>query len=266
MSIIYGPVASWRLGRSLGIDMISTPLKTCSFNCVYCQLGDTKNGLAERKNFVSLADVRNELESLPSIQVDFATFSGVGEPTLAKNIGDAILLVKQILHIPIAVLTNSSMLCQPEVRDELACADVIVAKLDAPDDELFQLINRPVYNSSVHTLINGIESFRKIYRGKLAIQTMFIKANRGKAGLLAEVIKRLSPDEVQINTPLRPSPVMPLDRPELKKITKHFDDLNHVINVYDAIRPSVEFFNQQQTERRRPETKIYKYDSYNINI
>lgn len=267
MSIIYGPVASWRLGRSLGIDMISTHLKTCSFDCVYCQLGNTENRLTERRDFVSLTDLKYELKSLPSLQVDHATFSGVGEPTLAKNLGEAILLVKQILHIPIAVLTNSSMLHQPDVRDELAPADVIVAKLDAPDQELFHRINRPVPDCSILRIINGIESFRSIFRGKLAIQTMFISANMEKARNLAEIIKQLAPDEVQINTPLRPSSARPLNRSDLNRVSEYFRDLNCVINVYEASRIDTSPFNRQQTERRRPEAKsINKNTDFYKNI
>jgi len=106
MAIIYGPVPSWRLGRSLGIDLLSTKVKTCSFNCVYCQLGKTVNSLIERKEFVPLSRLVLELEPLKNknIEADYATFSGLGEPTLASNLGQAIRLVKTALGLPVAAL------------------------------------------------------------------------------------------------------------------------------------------------------------------
>ncbi len=175
MSIIYGPVPSWRLGRSLGIDMVSTRSKTCSFDCIYCQLGSTVNRQADRQEFVSLDSLEHELDALPPIEADYATFSGVGEPSLASNIDQAIAMVRRSLHIPIAVLTNSSLLYQQSVREALAGADMVVAKLDAPDDDLLAGINRPVFDLSVKRLAEGIRSFRSIFVGLLAMQLMFMQ-------------------------------------------------------------------------------------------
>ncbi len=252
MSIIYGPVPSWRLGKSLGIDMISTRSKTCSFDCVYCQLGGTVNRQADRKEFISLKSLERELKRLPAVDADCATFSGVGEPTLANNIGEAIEMARQSLRIPIAVLTNSSLLHVRGVREELASADIVVAKLDAPDDDLLHLVNRPVFSLSIHRLIEGIKSFRSIFDGKLAIQTMFIEINRGKVAQLAELVKTLAPDEIQINTPLRPCPVRPLTPADLSQISRSFCGFKHVVTVYEASKPIVVPINKQQTERRRP--------------
>ena len=127
MSIIYGPVASWRLGRSLGIDLLSVKEKTCSFNCVYCQLGKTTLLLSERREFVSLVELTRELDSVTKIGADYVTFSGTGEPTLASNLGRAIEVVRSIVQLPVAVLTNSSLMSSGDVRCELAKADVVVA-------------------------------------------------------------------------------------------------------------------------------------------
>ena len=252
MSIIYGPVPSWRLGRSLGIDMVSTRLKTCSFDCVYCQLGDTVNRQADRKEFVSLKHLEHELDLLPPLDMDYATFSGVGEPSLAINIGDAIELVRQSLRIPIAVLTNSSLLHERHVREELAGADIVVAKLDAPDDDLLRRVNRPVFSLSIHRLIEGIKAFRSIFDGKLAIQIMFTETNRDKGPQLAELVKVFAPDEIQINTPLRTCPVRPLSPADISQISRGFSGFRRVITVYEAPKPSIEPVNRQQTERRRP--------------
>lgn len=253
MSIIYGPVPSWRLGKSLGIDMVSTRSKTCSFDCVYCQLGDTVNRQADRKEFISLKSLEHQLNRLPPLEVDCATFSGVGEPTLASNIGEAIKIARQSLRIPIAVLTNSSLLHDRHVREELATADIVIAKLDAPDDDLLRLVNRPVFSLSIHRLIEGIKSFRSIFDGKLAIQIMFMETNRRKGPQLAELVNVLAPDEVQINTPLRPCPVRPLSPADLSQISRSFSGFKHTITVYEASKPVVIPLNQQQTERRRPE-------------
>ena len=129
-SIIYGPVSSWRLGRSLGIDMLSGQQKLCSFDCVYCQLGSTGRALTRRNEFVGLDQLEQELKVLPDADIDYATFSGMGEPTLASNLGGAIELVRSHLKVPVAVITNSSLLARQDVRDELAQADVVITKLD----------------------------------------------------------------------------------------------------------------------------------------
>ena len=255
MSIIYGPVPSWRLGRSLGIDMVSTHAKTCSFDCVYCQLGATVSSQAKRREFVSLNSLRQELKELPQVKADFVTFSGVGEPTLAENLGEAIEIARRTLHIPVAVLTNSSLMHEQSVREDLAHADVVVAKLDAPNDRLLYLINRPVFGLSVSQITEGIKSFRSMFAGKLAIQIMFIRTNRQKAPELAELVRGLSADEVQVNTPLRPCPVKPLNPYDLDQIKGCFLEFQNVFTVYEASKPAVSPMNPQQTERRRPEVK-----------
>jgi len=252
MSIIYGPVPSWRLGRSLGIDMISTHCKTCSFDCVYCQLGNTVNRQASRRNFVSIKQLKQELQRLQGIQADTATFSGVGEPTLAENLGEAILAVRAALSLPIAVLTNSSLIHDQHVQQALAYADIVVAKLDAPDDNMLHQINRPVSSCTLDVIVGGIKSFRSIFGGKLSMQIMFIEANRGRAHDLAEIVAAFNPDEVQLNTPLRPCGVKPLNQAQMVEISKRFSGFKHVVTAYSAIRPDVVPIDSMQTGRRRP--------------
>ena len=253
MSIVYGPVPSWRLGRSLGIDLVSTDFKTCSFDCVYCQLGGTVNKREERRYFVSLERLKQELNLVKDIPADCATFSGMGEPTLAKNLGKAIEMARYLLKIPVAVLTNSSMLSDQAVRQELASADMVVIKLDAPDDYLLREINRPVFNCSFDKILDGIKSFRAMFKGKLAVQMMFIEANKNHAAELAEIVQQLSPDEMQLNTPLRPCPVNALSPEEMKFIHGMFTRLDNVVSVYQAAKPVVVPINSLQTARRRPE-------------
>jgi wyosine [tRNA(Phe)-imidazoG37] synthetase (radical SAM superfamily) len=253
MTSVYGPVSSWRLGRSLGIDLLSTKGKTCSFDCIYCQLGRTVNPLTERKQFVRLSKLTTDLERVKSVPADYATFSGIGEPTLASNLGGAIELAKSVLSLPVAVLTNSSLMTRKDVRHELSLADVVVAKLDAPNEELFRQISQPIVGCTLGEIIQGIKLFREEYQKKLALQMMFIKANRGYAAEMARIAEQLSPDEVQINTPLRPCAVQPLTPEDISTIQEEFSRVKRVVTVYEASRPKVFPLNLEETLRRRPE-------------
>ena len=238
-SSIYGPVPSWRLGKSLGIDLLSTEAKTCSFDCIYCQLGRTVHPLVERKEFVSIARLAEELETVKNMAADYVTFSGVGEPTLASNLGEAIALAKSVLELPVAVLTNSSLMTREDVRHELSLAHVVVAKVDAPNEELFRQINRPCVECTLDEIIRAIMLFREEYQGKLALQMMFVDANKSYAPEMANIAEQLLPDEVQINTPLRPCAVQPLVPEEINTIRQAFSSLRGVVTVYKASRPDV---------------------------
>jgi wyosine [tRNA(Phe)-imidazoG37] synthetase (radical SAM superfamily) len=253
-SILYGPVPSWRLGRSLGVDLLPADVKTCSFDCIYCQLGRTGRRLAVRAEFVAPSALARELEAARDVAADYVTFSGMGEPTLASNLGEALRLARDALGLPTAVLTNSSLMAREDVRRDLAYADVVVAKLDAPDERLFQRINRPLVRLSLAEVVEAIGLFRAAYRGKLALQIMFIEANRRAARKLAAIASRLSPDEVQINTPLRPCPIAPLSAGEIAAIREEFRMLPNVVTVHDAVRPEVSPLDLAATRRRRPET------------
>jgi len=252
VAIIYGPVSSWRLGRSLGIDLLSTRRKVCSFNCVYCQLGETDQFIVEPREFISLEQLTSEIELLNPIKADYATFSGMGEPTLASNLGEAIELARSILDLPIAVLTNSSLMFREDVRQQLAHADTVVAKLDVPNEELFAMVNRPAPGLHFNQIKDGIRLFRRKYRGKLALQIMFIEANKDYASEIATLARQISPDEVQIDTPLRPSKVKPLPRENIASIREKFNNLRNVITVYEALKPEVRPLDLVETLRRRP--------------
>jgi wyosine [tRNA(Phe)-imidazoG37] synthetase (radical SAM superfamily) len=251
-SCIYGPVPSWRLGRSLGVDLLSTEGKTCSFDCIYCQLGRTVYPLTKRKEFVSLAKLREALEAVGNVAADYVTFSGVGEPTLASNLGDAVELVKSMLQLPVAVLTNSSLMVRQDVRHDLCLADVVVAKVDAPDEGLFRRINRPYGECSLDDIIAALMLFRKEYRGKMALQMMFVKANKEQAPQMAKIADQLRPDEVQINTPLRPCAVRPLPPEDINAIRQSFSNFGRTVTVYEASTPDVIPLNHEETLLRRP--------------
>ena len=252
MAIIYGPVASWRLGRSLGIDLLNTRRKVCSFNCVYCQLGETDQFIIEPREFINLEQLTSEIELLSPIKADYATFSGMGEPTLASNLGEAIELARSNLDLPIAVLTNSALMFREDVRQRLALADTVVAKLDVPNEELFAVVNRPAPGLHFDRIKDDIRLFRDRYRGKLALQVMFIEANKDYASEIAALARQISPDEVQIDTPLRPSKVKPLSRENIASIREKFNNLRSVITVYEAPKPKVLPLDLAETLRRRP--------------
>ncbi|MCM8799237.1 MAG: radical SAM protein [Candidatus Omnitrophica bacterium] len=236
---IYGPVYSWRLGRSLGIDLVFSKNKICNFNCLYCQLKDTPIYTNRREIFVSSDEVIKELKSLPNLKLDYITFSGRGEPTLAKNLGEVIEFVKINFDIPVAVLTNGSLLYKKELRDELLLADLVAIKLDASKDTMLKRINRPFKYINFSKILKGIFAFRKEYKKKFALQLMFIRENKSEIKGLIEISKKIMPDEIQINTPLRPCGVKPLGKDEILRIKKEFlkslSDFKNIkiISVYD---------------------------------
>ncbi len=247
---IYGPVPSWRLGSSLGIDPLSQEGKVCTFDCVYCQIGETRLLTDERKTFIQTSDIIGELNSLPPLKIDYITFSGTGEPTLAANLGQMIKEVKKIRREKIAVLTNSSLMHREDVQKDLACADLVVAKLDASSQNIFALVNQPMKTIKLDTIIHAIKDFKSCYLGKLALQIMFVEENKMYAKEIAQIAKEINPNEIQINTPLRPCKVKPLSRGELDKIKKYFEGLN-AISVYEAELKEVKPVSKKDTLKRR---------------
>jgi len=247
---IYGPVPSWRLGRSLGVDLISGE-KICTFDCNYCQLGKTVRHIIKRGIFVPTSEIVKELESLPELEIDYITLSGCGEPTLAANLGEVISEIKKRFKAPVAVLTNSSLMHERQVRKELGLADLVVAKLDAPNEELFRIINRPTNGATLSLVVNGIKRFQEEYPGKLALQIMFVPQNKDHAADIAALAKEIKPVEVEVNTPLRPSPVKPLSPEELSKVKELFRPLK-VYSVYDVERPETKPMDERETKKRRP--------------
>lgn len=247
---IYGPVSSWRIGSSLGIDPISGKDKICSFDCAYCQLGRTKKLTDERKAFVPTEKIIEELDSLPSLDIDYITFSGRGEPALAKNIGRMIRAIKEIRKDKIAVITNSSLLTDKQVCDDLLAADFIIAKLDACCQDEFERINRPVKAITFDKVVKAIKNFKNIYKGKLALQIMFINDNKLSVSKIAAIAREINPDQVQINTPLRPCSVKPLTKEEIAGIENHFEGLK-VITVYNSRKKEVKPVSDEATLKRR---------------
>ena len=209
MKRVFGPVPSRRLGQSLGIDPI--PLKTCNWNCVYCQLGRTRPVNNERRTFfkkdVILAQVQEALNAHKPGEIDWITFVGSGETTLQKNLDEMITGIKGLTDLPIAVITNGSLLYMPEVRQELLEADAVLPSLDAGNPSLYRRINRPHPACSFERLVNGLIAFRKEYQGHLWVEVMLLRdVNDDEDSLraIADHLKKINPNEVHIVQPTRP--------------------------------------------------------------
>jgi wyosine [tRNA(Phe)-imidazoG37] synthetase (radical SAM superfamily) len=250
LKYIYGPVPSWRLGSSLGIDPISTAEKVCSFNCRYCQLGPSGELTVERRRFIKPEDVLRELDALPDVKIDYITFSGTGEPTLAENLGVMIKNIKRVRPEKIAVLTNSSLLSREDVREDLSGADFAACKLDAHSQSVFRLINRPAKELNIERIIEAIKNFKKSFSGKLALQIMFVKENKAYAREIADVAKEIAPDEIELNTPLRPCAMKPLAREEIDRLKKYFPK-EKVVSVYEAEKKEIAPVSEEDTLKRR---------------
>ena len=217
MEHVFGPVPSRRLGRSLGVDPI--PLKTCNWNCVYCQLGRTAPLTGQRAVYAPaekiVAEVETALRHIPSGGLDWVTFVGSGEPALHENLGWMIRRVKAMTDTPVAVITNGSLLYRPDVREEISSADAVLPTLDGGTSELFRAINRPHPAFTFGSLISGLTSFRREYRGKLLIEVMLVRdLNDHQEALedIASILSEIQPDEVHISLPLRP-PAEPWAQP-----------------------------------------------------
>ena len=251
MKTVYGPVASWRLGKSLGVDLICSPKKICSFDCTYCQLEKTEKITSKRDTFVSIEKVGEEVKNaIEHITPDVITFSGTGEPTLANNMNEAIETIRGLTNIPLAILTNSSLLYDENVQKTLHNLDIIVAKLDAPNQELFQKISHPAEGITFEKTLRGIKAMKKEFHGKFSLQIMFINENKNHANELAELSRKIEPDEIQINTPLRPCAVSPLSKKELDNIEKSFTGLN-TISVYHSTKPMTDPLDKIELFKRR---------------
>ncbi|WP_013323210.1 radical SAM protein [Gloeothece verrucosa] len=204
---VYGPVKSWRYGRSLGIDPIGK-ISSCSFNCVYCQLGEIEQPTGDRALFVATSEILDHLKHFAPWDVEVITLSGSGEPTLALNLGEILREIKALTGKPTLVLTNGTLLTDAAVRSELAHADKVSLKLDAVNASQLKRINRPIREFNLAELVRGIKQFREQYKGELSIQTMvLVPWDDITINTYIELIKQINPKEIQLNTPKRPKPL-----------------------------------------------------------
>ncbi len=202
----YGPVPSRRLGRSLGVSPI--PPKTCSYSCVYCQLGRTDRLTPQRASFFPKEDIFSEIkDQLASSEVDFITFVGDGEPTLSADLGWLIQMCKKHSSKPIAVITNGSLLHRQDVRSDLREADVVLPTLDAGNEEIFKRINRPHGEISFDTMLQGQVDFRREFNGQIWLEVMLVHGLNDTEEALKDIskaVKQINPDRIYITTPIRP--------------------------------------------------------------
>ena len=199
MKAVFGPISSWRFGQVLCVDLATSDRKYCSFDCVYCPQRRPTRGLTRRRWFVASSGVEAQLASVTPDDMGWVTFAGHGEPTLAGNLREIVDLTKAQFGLPVAVLTNSSLMPRDEVKEDLAKADTVVAKLDAPSEDLFQAINRPFVPHRLADIVAALREFREGFAGTLALQMTLLDINKPLFGKMAALAREIGPDEVQLN-------------------------------------------------------------------
>ncbi len=207
-SHVYGPVPSRRLGRSLGVDLV--PLKVCSLDCIYCQLGTTMIKTLERRDYVPVDELVEDVSAALArgVQPNYITLGGSGEPTLHVYLDEIITRIRKLSDIPVALLTNGSMFYREGVRRDAALADVVLPSLDAPNAELFSRINRPHRDITFKRHVNGLVQFREEYDGQIWLEVFLLKGINDTEEHVAQFnrhIERIRPDKVHLNTAVRPT-------------------------------------------------------------
>ena len=239
MAHLFGPVPSRRLGRSLGVDLI--PPKTCPYDCIYCEVGPTTCQTRERFSYQTDAIISEMADYLkdPGVRPDVITLAGSGEPTLNLGLGRIIREIKAMSQIPVAVLTNGALLYLPEVRRELAAADIVLPSLDAAREETYRAINRPLPELSLASLLEGLTAFRREYRGRLWLEVMLLKGlndTEAELALLRRALQEIAPDKIQLNTAVRPvveAAAAPLTAGEMEAAAAYLGGPVEVIASFD---------------------------------
>ncbi len=235
---MFGPVASRRLGRSLGVDLVE--FKTCTYDCIYCQLGRTTNKTVKRAEYVPLERVVNEVAGKLNVRPlpDYITLSGSGEPTLHGRLGELISAVKKISTIPVAVLTNGSLLWDRQVRKGLSQADLVIPSLDAGTDRTFQYVNRPHPRIRFAEMVDGLVEFRREFAKPIWLEVFILSGVTtidSEVNEMVQAVERILPDRVQLNTVNRPPTepyAMPASREMLERIARRFPVETEVIGGY----------------------------------
>jgi len=242
---MFGPVPSRRLGRSLGVDLI--PFKTCTYDCIYCQLGRTTNKTIERREWVSLDGVLAELEERLATKPDYITLSGSGEPTLYSRLDELVARIRSVTDIPVAVLTNGSLLWQKEVRRQLMDAHLVIPSLDAGHNSVFRAVNRPHENLSFERMLAGLIAFREEYHGEYWLEVFLLAGHTAvasEADKIVDCVRRIKPDRVQLNTATRPTAeeyAVMVDGRRMSDLAARFDPPAEVIADYRGVHAQVDF-------------------------
>ena len=244
MSIVFGPIPSRRLGRSLGINNI--PPKVCSYSCVYCQIGLTDSMSIERKEFYSPIEILKEVSAKVKIlqnsseNIDHITFVPDGEPTLDINLGKTIDLLKP-LGIKIAVITNSSLLWDKKVREDLMNADWVSIKIDTVNQKIWHKIDRPNGKLDFQKIISGIKTFSSSFKGVMVTETMLVKGindNIESIKSTAELINQLNPYKAYILAPTRPPAEKFVEAPNEENLNMAYQVFNSRINTVELLTGS----------------------------
>jgi len=226
--IAFGPVPSRRLGKSLGINNI--PFKYCSYSCAYCQLGVTKNLIIERRKFYEpdeiFAEVQEKVKEVKQLdeKIDYLTFVPDGEPTLDENLGVEIEMLKPLM-IPIAVITNSSLLSLESVSKDLAMADLVSLKIDTVNEQTFHRLNRPHFKLDLNTILEGIKHFSEQFKGKLITETMLVNGINDSREFVSETarfIREVNPKEAYISIPIRPPQDPSIEVPGAERLVEAY--------------------------------------------
>ena len=239
--MVFGPIPSRRLGRSLGVNNI--PPKICSYSCVYCQIGLTDSMSVSRKEFYSPDEIFKEVSSkVKTLQnsgekIDYISFVPDGEPTLDINLGKEIDLLKP-LGIKIAVITNSSLLWDEDVRKDLMIADWVSIKIDTIDEKIWRKIDRPNGKLDFQKIISGIKTFASSFKGIMVTETMLVKGvndNVESIKSTVEFIKQLNPDKAYILVPTRPPAEKFVEPPSEENLNEAYQIFNASINNVELL-------------------------------
>ncbi|MCD6253825.1 MAG: radical SAM protein [Thermotogae bacterium] len=226
---VYGPVPSRRLGRSIGVSPI--PPKTCNYSCIYCQLGRTTRMTNKRREFFPLREILQEVSEIPKDKADVITIVGEGEPTLYSKLGELILGIRQRVDLPVVVITNGGLLCEPEVKKALSFADVVLPSLDAWDEKSFRRINRPHPSLNFDRVVEGLKTFTQEFRGEVWLEVMLMKnVNDDDAALLEirKIAEKVSPKKIYLNVPIRPPAESWVKPPDPDVVRKAAEVLNAI--------------------------------------
>jgi len=239
--IRFGPITSRRLGKSLGINNIPAP-KTCSYSCIYCQVGATHNQSATRRSYYDpefiFKDVQQYIELLnENDKPDYLTFVANGEPTLDINIGRSIALLKT-LNIPVAVITNASLLSEASVREDIKEADWVSVKIDAGNNVLWRAINKPVVSLDFEQVISGVMKFAEMFKGNLMTETMLVRFVNDTTGIfqqIAGIVAKIQPETAYLSVPTRPPALQLVQKPDEQAIIEAFQIFSEKISKVELL-------------------------------
>jgi len=260
---IFGPVPSRRLGHSLGVDVV--PYKVCTLDCIYCELGATTDKTIEKKEYHPLYDMVSELKEKlkENIKIDYITIAGSGEPTLFSKIGELISEIKTTTRIPVAVLTNGTMLWDDNVKSALKNADLVIPSIDAGNKEIFDEVNKPSDKLDFNRVIKGIQDFSKEFSGKIWVEILLVKGisdSEKNINDILEILKSIRYDKIQLGTVDRPpteDTAYPITMKDLEIIKQKFPANTEIISTNSNISADDNFFLVNENDilsllKRRP--------------